>query len=143
MVCGLLACGLDPVTQVSIRIDTDLPVPRLASAMRIDVHSTSGAWIASRTFALLDAADWPATFTIAADDPEKPIDAILRIRVFPEGKVRTYRGERFVSRPDPGDDPAAPFVEVEGNDQPRLIRGGTDGTPADEPLPLVTVDRLL
>jgi formylglycine-generating enzyme required for sulfatase activity len=66
---------------------------------------------------------------------------LLRLRVYPEGKTRDYRGERFAPRQTGGaaGEPAAPVSTVDT----RLVRGGVDVTPSTEPQPLLTIDRLL
>jgi formylglycine-generating enzyme required for sulfatase activity len=56
--------------------------------------------------------------------------------VYPEGGVDSYEGERFR-------DVDAPFARIAPTERPRLTRDGLDVTPATEPSPLLTVDRLV
>lgn len=85
---------LPPNAEVVIVIDTDLPVPRLAGALRIDIFDDGGTWLESRTIARPDPADWPASFSLQAPD-NVGRTRILRVRAFPQGALRDYRGEHF------------------------------------------------
>jgi formylglycine-generating enzyme required for sulfatase activity len=143
--CALTACSdeLPPLGEAIVVVDTDLPVPRLASSLRLDLYTADGSrWYESREVAMPDARDWPASFSIYAPD-EAERTALVRVRVFPRGKVRDYRGERFVATPI-GADPSTvfPTPEPAPGETPRLERDGIDITPASEPQPLLTVDRL-
>ena len=53
--------SLEPYGSVVIELDTDLPVPRLASRTRIDVHREDGTWIAAREVSFRDASELPAS----------------------------------------------------------------------------------
>jgi formylglycine-generating enzyme required for sulfatase activity len=117
-------------------VDTDLPAPRLAGRLRIDLYDAEGRWFETRDLARPNANDWPLSFSVYTEEVEAA-RVWVRLRVYPEGKVRDYHGERFQDWPlvlaEPG----------EGNGLPRLLRGGRDETPGREPDPLLTVDRLL
>lgn len=136
---ALASCGVDPLPplgEVVLSVSTDLPAPRIAGRLRIDLYDTEGRWFLSRDLARPNADDWPVSFGVYSEDPV-PKDVWVRLRVYPEGKLRDYLGERFQDWPDvlsPG---------PEGNGLPRLVLAGTDETPATEPDPLLTVDRLL
>lgn len=109
---------LAPLGEVVVVVDTDLPVPRVASGLRVDTYTRDGIWLESRDIALRDPRDWPASFSLQAADDTRDRDVVVRLRV---------HGERM--------------RDVVGG--PRLIANGTDVTPASEPEPSLTVDRLI
>jgi formylglycine-generating enzyme required for sulfatase activity len=109
---------LAPLGEVVVVVDTDLPVPRVASALRVDTYDADGTWLDSRDIALRDPRDWPASFSVQAADDTRERDVVIRLRVHGE------RARDVVSGP-------------------RLVVGGADLTPASEPEPALTVDRLL
>ncbi|HEY8080122.1 MAG TPA: SUMF1/EgtB/PvdO family nonheme iron enzyme [Labilithrix sp.] len=76
-------------------VDTDLAVPQLASRLRVDVFAEDGTWIESRDIGRSDPRDWPATFSVYADDDTREHRALVRLRAYPEGSTRSYAGERF------------------------------------------------
>lgn len=144
VVLGLLpACArtLPPLPQATLVVDTDLPVDRLATRLRLDVFAEDGTWIESRDVLRDDPRAWPVSFTLYSPD-DRPRAVRVRLRAYPSGLVRDYRGERFEDRPA-----AAPAAEVlplpPATDAPRLSVAGADLTPRTEPIPSVTVDRLL
>lgn len=113
---------------------TDLPVPRAATRLRIDLYDERGRWFDSRDIARPTPSDWPATFGVYSDDVSRGTTVFVRLRAYPEGHVRDYRGERFV-------DWGSSLVPPEGTRTPRLVVDGREVTPASEPEPLTTVDR--
>jgi formylglycine-generating enzyme required for sulfatase activity len=118
--CSLLEPDpLPPHGEALIFVDTDLPVPRAVSRLRIDVYAQGGAWIASRDDVRPDLRDWPASFSLVNEDAAQPKTLTLRLRAYPDGRTTPY---------------------IDG---PRLVLEGADRTPADEPDPAVTVDRLV
>ncbi len=138
---AVAGCGreLPPLGEALVVVDTDLPVPQIAGRLRVDVYE-SGVWIESRELARPDARDWPVSFSVVGKDDGRDHDVMVRLRVFPEGATRSYRGERFqdfatVHRPG-----AASATPTAG---PRLVRDGRDLTPPLEPLPNLAVDRLV
>jgi sulfatase modifying factor 1 len=135
--------GPAPFPQATIAVDTDLPVPGLASRLRIDVYDDRGAWRSSRDFAVRDASDFPASFVVFFPDEGRSGDVLVRLRLRPDDADRDYRGERY--RAFPADDaPADAVVRAPaGDDAPRLVVNGADITPPFEPLPELTVDRLV
>ncbi len=115
------ACGpreLPPLGEVVVVVDTDLPVPRVASALRIDTYAADGTWLESRDLARRDPRDWPASFSVQATDDERERDVVIRLRVHGTQMRDVLAG-------------------------PRLVVDGRDVTPAVEPVPALTVDRLL
>ena len=115
------ACGpreLPPLGEVVVIVDTDLPVPRVASGLRVDTYALDGTWLESRDIARRDPRDWPASFSVQAADDSRERDIVIRLRV---------HGERM----------------RDAASGPRLVVGGRDVTPASEPEPALTVDRLL
>ena len=92
-------CNTSP-GEVLIVIDTDLPVPRLAARLRVDLYSENERWYASRDFALPAPSDWPASFAVSAGGGDPARRVLVRLRAYPEGDTRDYRGERFQTRPN-------------------------------------------
>jgi formylglycine-generating enzyme required for sulfatase activity len=94
------ACSADslpPIGEVVVIVDTDLPVPAGAARLRVDLYAEDGEWYESRVAALRNPSDWPASFgLVAPGGGERRV--LVRLRVYPEGKDRDYRGERFAER---------------------------------------------
>jgi formylglycine-generating enzyme required for sulfatase activity len=117
----LPSCGprvLPALGEAVVVVDTDLPVPRVASALRVDTYGANGTWLDSRDIVLRDPRDWPASFSVQAPDDLRDRDVVVRIRVHGE-RVRDVLGGS------------------------RLVVNGSDVTPGTEPEPALTVDRLL
>lgn len=127
---------LPPLPEVLVVVDTDLPVPLVASRLRIDLYAEDGTWFDSNDIARPSPSEWPASFSIYSDDDSRAKNVWVRLRAYPEGRQTDYRGERFR-----GWD--APFADPPGDGNPRLVRDGADVTPASEPPHLLTVDRLV
>jgi formylglycine-generating enzyme required for sulfatase activity len=150
MLAGV-ACSNDlpAYGEALVIVDTDAPVPSYVGRLRLDLFSADGSsWFESRDIALRDALDWPASFSIYTPDDNAEHDTLVRVRIYPEGQVRDYHGERFTSRA-PSDTPSAdavpprPICDVPSDcELPRLIRGGADATPETEPSPNLAIDRL-
>lgn len=147
VLCGLAACAPEPVTlpplgEALVMVDTDAPVPRLVSRLRVDIYDEAFTWLDSREWPMRRREDWPASFSLFIDEGSPDKRAWVRLRAFRDGKLRDYRGERYEKRPD-GSNPALLIEPPQGDGQPRLVRDGVDVTPAAEPLPALTIDRLL
>ncbi|HHH31739.1 MAG TPA: formylglycine-generating enzyme family protein [Polyangiaceae bacterium] len=142
---------LPPLGEAVLVVDTDLPVPMLAGELRIDLYTVDPAsggaerWYQSRTLALPDPRDWPVSFSVFNPDDEGRREALVRLRTYPRGRLRDYRGERFLPPPAPSLPLDAPYRPPEApvDEGPRLVVDGVDVTPAAEPQPGVTVDRLV
>lgn len=119
-------------------IDTDLPTPEVASRLRVDLFREDGTWFASRELDTSRPGAFPASFDVAAPASGEA-RVRVRLRLFPDAYTRSYRGERFADWPAVLGEPAAGEVEA----GPRLLVDGQDQTPAQEPSPSVTVDRLV
>ena len=134
------ATELPPLGEVVVVVDTDLPLA-FAERLRVDVWE-GGAWIDTRDLLRPTVDSWPASFSVFSPDPGGDRVATVRLRVYPEGRTRDYHGERYLPRRPstlaPGD-----HASVTGDGNPRLRRDGVDVTPAQEPIPLATVDRLV
>lgn len=127
------SAGTAAVTRLTI--DTDLPTPEIASHLRIDLYREDGTWFASRDVVTDQPSAFPASFDLAAPTSGS-VTVRVRLRVYPDTYTRDYRGERFSDWPDVlGATPA----ETDG--LPRLEDDAD--TPEFEPLPAVTVDRLV
>ncbi len=121
ILCTVSGCAdreLAPLGEVLVVVDTDLPVPRVASALRVDTYASDGTWLESRDIALRDPRDWPASFSVQSADDLRERDVVVRLRIHGE-RVRDV---------------------VSG---PRLVSDGRDVTPVSEPEPSLTVDRVL
>jgi formylglycine-generating enzyme required for sulfatase activity len=145
LACAPAATWLPPLGEALVVADTDAPVPRLVSRLRVDLYTADAStWYASSDLARLDPRDWPVSFGVALSDGEGARDVLVRLRAYADGQLREYHGERFVSR-SPSGHPGAPAVPpAPPGEQPRLLDAqGNDVTPAYEPEPFVTIDRLL
>ena len=105
-----------PYGEIVVVVDTDATVPAMISRLRVDLFTESGTWFGSRDYPARDPSDWPLSFSVYSETSAK---VRVRLRAFPEGRTRTY---------------------AEG---PRLLVGGADVTPESEPLPRVTIDRIV
>ncbi len=147
---ALASCGGDGVTmlaplgEVEIVVDTDMPVPRLVSRLRVDVYAEPRvSWLESREFLRASPADWPTSFVVYSPEPDRGGSILVRLRAYLDGKVRDYRGERYAESPPEGDPGAIAPVPAATN-LPRLLDAtGRDITPLSEPQPLLTIDRLV
>jgi formylglycine-generating enzyme required for sulfatase activity len=127
---------LPPLGEAIVEVDTDLPTPLIAGRLRADFYGEDGTWFDSRDIARIDPTGWPTSFSVYSDDELHDKIVWIRLRAYPEGRTRDYRGERFSDWGDPDPPPT-------DGEAPRLLRDGLDETPPDEPAPLVTVDRLI
>src|SRR5689334_12769090 len=79
--CSIFDRGeLPPRGEALIVVDTNLPVPRVASRLRIDVFTDDGRWIATRDEARPDPRDWPTSFSVYTDDEARPHVLLVRLR---------------------------------------------------------------
>ena len=122
-VLGALACSdtpasLPPYGQVVLSVDTDLPAPAIAGRLRLDLYAQDGTWFESRDLAVPDPSAWPLSFGLWSDDETSDKLSLARVRIYPEGRLRDYAG-------------------------PPLVSATGEVTPAQEPLPELTVDRLV
>jgi formylglycine-generating enzyme required for sulfatase activity len=124
--------------EVVVVVDTDLPVPLAVSRLRVDLYGDDGVWFESADFSRPDPRDWPVSFGIYADDPDakRARRVWVRLRGYLDGHTRDYRGENPHTW-------GAPDGEGTPGGAPRLVEGGADVTPASEPEPLMSVDRLV
>jgi formylglycine-generating enzyme required for sulfatase activity len=99
------ACSqpLPPRGQAIFFVDTDLGVPEYASRLRVDLYAEDGTWFESRDIGRSDPLDWPASFGVYSDDDTHDKRVLVRMRAYPEGAVRDYKGEKYA--------PRAPYTE--------------------------------
>jgi len=140
--CSPEAEVLPPLGEAILVVDTDAPVPKLAGRLRVDVYADDGTWLEFRDMPMRNPEDWPGSFSLYIDEGSPARLVWVRLRAYPDGKLRDYQGERFAPRPPPGD-PEAPWAPPSGDGEPRLMQAGRDVTPATEPLPNLTIDRLV
>ncbi len=122
-----LACDEEvplPRGELVLVVDTDLAVPELASELRVDIYAMDGRWLDSREVHLGNTSDWPASFSLLNPDDESPVEVLVRLRTYPEGALRTYRGEGTDTQ-SPWEPPAvAESEEALCADPPKLEVGG-------------------
>jgi formylglycine-generating enzyme required for sulfatase activity len=167
--CQSIATAPPPLGEVRVVADTDAPVPRLVGRLRVDLYTVDGGWYATRDVPAFKPADWPVDFAVTLGDGEPAKDVVVRLRGYPQGKTRDYRGERFAPTPDPATfcalgacfDPssplasipsccptapapaATPFATSDCPSCPRLLGATNDDvTPASEPGPSLAIDAL-
>jgi formylglycine-generating enzyme required for sulfatase activity len=127
---------------VVLVVDTDAPVPKLVSQLRVDLFDASGTWYASRDVTAASPSAWPVSFGVDLPDGVASGEVVVRLRAYPVGQVRDYRGYRYQERPA-GDSTTTLVADPAPTDGPRLVAGDTDVTPPTEPLPALAIDRLL
>jgi formylglycine-generating enzyme required for sulfatase activity len=144
MLMGCSPDDLPPLPEALIVVDIDALVPRLVDRLRVDFYRDNGTWLESRDIPRRDPRDWPASFSVYGEHESEGGTVLLRLRAYRDGKVRDYRGERFMARPLPGDPgELVPWPPPPPGETPRLERDGKDVTPATEPLPNLAIDRLV
>ena len=89
----LAGCASAPFGELLVVVDSDVAVPGLVSRLRLDLYDSGGAWYESREIGAGDPTAWPLSFGLYTDDPAGKA-ARVRLRAFPEGAVRDYRGEQ-------------------------------------------------
>jgi formylglycine-generating enzyme required for sulfatase activity len=106
LLAAALAAGCTPSPhfgEVLVEVDAEPGVPGFLSRLRVDLYREDGSWYESRDVGAPNVADWPLSFSLYTD--EKAGQSVrLRLRGYPEGGVRDFRGERFAS-PAPWIDP--------------------------------------
>jgi formylglycine-generating enzyme required for sulfatase activity len=84
----LAACGpreLQAYGEVLVVVDTDLPVPRVASGLRVDTYRPDGTPLEWRDVALRDARDFPASFSAQQETDARGTEVLVRLRVHGDG----------------------------------------------------------
>jgi formylglycine-generating enzyme required for sulfatase activity len=157
------ACAMEPVTlppfaEVKIVVDTDLDVGAFVPTLQLDLYDASETWFFSREIQREDPRVWPVSFVLTgpkADDPGAQVTEVLvRLRLYPDGKVRDYRGERFFPEGYLDAAPAGACLpllpEGYGERQAKaLVQRSETGepmpgfSPFNEPLPDLAIDRLV
>jgi hypothetical protein len=89
----------EPRGETVVVVDVDVSVPRFAGRLRVDLFDEHGTWFESRDYAAPAREAWPLSFSILNDDDSKERFVAVRVRAFPEGRQRDYRGERFQLKP--------------------------------------------
>ncbi len=130
---------LDPYPEAVFVVDTDMAVPRFINRLRVDTYTADGMWIDSHDYTILNPRDWPASFGVFSKDTSKDTTLIVRLRGYSDLRTRDYRGERYS---DSLGTKAGPVPALAAQ-LPRLIVEGKDLTPAREPEPTSTIDRLV
>ena len=108
MLGASLGCARDPLPpygEAIFVVDTDLPVPRVVSRLRIDIYASDGTALASRDDIRPDPRDWPVSFSVYADDDSRGTVLLVRLRAYPDGRQVPSRGPATSAvplEPDPG-----------------------------------------
>jgi formylglycine-generating enzyme required for sulfatase activity len=92
-------CQKLPYGEVLVVADTDVAVPDQIGAVEIDLYAEDGTWYQSRQVPTLQPQDWPISFGLFADDAEAPKRVRVRLRAYPDGHVRDYRGAPWQAVP--------------------------------------------
>ena len=79
LVAAVAGCAPSPRGQVTLYVQTDLPVPRFADTLRIERLDSQGRSIEARSNVAADPQDWPISLGIAATGGT----VRLRLRLFP------------------------------------------------------------
>lgn len=102
---GLLAaCDPEARAQVVLVVDTDLPVPTLADALRVELWSEDGA-IESRVVPVRDPSELPLSFGVVI-----PAGRSVRARLRLHREERTYRVYPNQARAGDEDEPIADYA---------------------------------
>lgn len=127
--CALAACStfdrdpLPPAGEALVVVDTDLPVPRVASRLRIDVYTEAGTWLATRDDVRPDPRDWPTSFSVFTDDASRPHVVLVRLRAYLDARLVPYRGAaRVAEGPTPDTEPD-PSLAVDRVSRITLVHG--------------------
>jgi len=146
-----------PFAEVKIVIDTDLDVSKFVARLQVDLYDADEQWFFSRQLQRDDPDVWPNSFVItgptAVEPGAIPQELLVRVRLYPDGKYRDYRGERYFPRGFLDDAPPAqclPLLPPEFDErEAKLLVQIDDGKPLppllplNEPLPDLTIDRIL
>src|SRR4030095_15226061 len=92
----LAACQPVPFGEVLVVVDSQVSVPQFVSRLRGDLYDQGGNWYESRDVAAPSPADWPLSFSLYVNE-RRGGRVRLRLRGYPEGAVRDFRGERYQS----------------------------------------------
>ena len=139
LACLACACQAPPFGEVLVVADTDVSVPRLVGRLRVDLYAADGSWYESRDVAAPSARDWPLSFSLVTDE-HTDRDVRLRLRAYPEGGLRDYRGERFVAPHPPFNPPAVAKSLTELCANAPLLAPGVDLTQRRGAEPLTEAD---
>jgi formylglycine-generating enzyme required for sulfatase activity len=118
---GCAAEDLPPFGEALMVVDTDAALS-LVSRLRVDVYSEDGRWLRSRDLLTSDERDWPVSFSVQASVEEER-RSLVRLRAYPTGRVRDYRGERYREKPT-WEPPVPPTSVEEMCDAPVVLRPG-------------------
>lgn len=115
---ALVACSvfekeeIPPFGEALVIVDTDLPVPRVVSRLRMDLYGENGAPFTIRDDIRPDPRDWPASFSVFTDDITRGRTVLVRLRAYPEGRLS-----------DSGNGEPDPSVSVDRVVRLRLVPG--------------------
>lgn len=80
--------------EVLVEVDTNLRAPQTLSRVRFDLFDAQWRWFESRDVATPDERQFPLSFSLFSDSPDRARTAFFRVRGYLEGHQRDYRGER-------------------------------------------------
>jgi formylglycine-generating enzyme required for sulfatase activity len=101
LVAALASCQETPppLPSALMIVDTDVDVPRTVSRLRVDIFGEDGTWLHSRDVPRIHPTDWPASFGVLAPDESHAQTVLVRLRAYPDGATRDYRGTHYEPRP--------------------------------------------
>lgn len=106
-------------------VDTDLPVPDVVEALRLDVYAEDGTWLSSRDVDVGEPSQWPLSFGVAAPE-DHPGRVLVRARAYPKGRLRDYAGALRPAPPEPlHEEPLPQTLADVCAAMPELAIGGT------------------
>lgn len=167
---GLLAagCGLGPeapppFAEVKIVVDTDIDVEAYVARLQVDLYDADENWFFSQELQREDPRSWPSSFVLVGprtiDEGAAPKIVFVRLRIFPDGKVRDYRGERFfgpdykinAQSTEEERQECLPLLPSDyGEREAKLLEQLDDEgqplppfSPQNEPLPDLTIDQII
>ncbi len=85
-----------PYGEILVVVDTDVSVPRFVGRLRVDLFTEDGTWFDARDIGAPTVPDWPISFSVLEEDETHGRTLLMRLRAYPDAKVRDYHGERYV-----------------------------------------------
>jgi formylglycine-generating enzyme required for sulfatase activity len=119
-------CTPEAVTpgETLVVVDTDLPVPDVVEAVRLDVYGEDGTWLSSRDVDVAEPGQWPLSFGVAAPEG-RAARVLVRVRAYPKGRLRDYTGAGRATTAPFHDEPLPANLDELCAKLPDLNLGGT------------------
>jgi formylglycine-generating enzyme required for sulfatase activity len=94
----------EPYGEALVVLSTEARVPRDVARVRVDSYDEKGNWFDSRDIGAPTSYDWPVSFSVVNEDLSNDKVVNLRIRAYPDGRLRDYAGNAY-SAPMPWTEP--------------------------------------